>query len=295
MKLGLFFNLRNPPQWRRPWVDLYARTLDLIVGAEAIGADAVWFSEHHFFEDGYLPQPLTMAAAVAARTSRVRIGTAIVLAAIRHPMHLAEEAALVDIISGGRMELGIGAGYRKPYYDVVGADMDKRMGLTDKATVEVRRLLETDGVTPPPVQRPFPIWLGYQGPQGAARAGRLGVGLLTLNRASLEPYRNALAEAGHDPGTARMGGVIDLIVADDPERVREAVLPFVAYQANTYRRYGAEGTGAPEPKPVNEERLRQTFPVVTADEAVALITERTDGLPVEHIYPWASIAGMPDD
>ena len=81
MKVGLFFDLRNPPEWRRPWTEHYARTLELIEGAEAKGADAVWFSEHHFFEDGYLPQPLTMAAAVAARTTRVRIGTAITVAA----------------------------------------------------------------------------------------------------------------------------------------------------------------------------------------------------------------------
>ena len=121
LKVGLFFDLRNPPGWRRPWADHYAATLELIEGAEAKGADAVWLSEHHFFEDGYLPQPLTFAAAVAARTARVRIGTAITIAALRHPLHLAEEAAIVDILSAGRVELGIGASYRIPYYETVGA------------------------------------------------------------------------------------------------------------------------------------------------------------------------------
>src|SRR4051794_21651081 len=160
MKVGLFFDLRNPPGWRRPWADHYARTLELIKGAEAKGADAVWFSEHHFFEDGYLPQPLTFAAAVAARTSTVRIGTAITVAAMRHPVHVAEEAAIVDIVSGGRVELGIGASYRVPYYDLAGVPIARRYTATDGAVREVRRLLDEDGVTPPPVQRPFPIWLG---------------------------------------------------------------------------------------------------------------------------------------
>jgi alkanesulfonate monooxygenase SsuD/methylene tetrahydromethanopterin reductase-like flavin-dependent oxidoreductase (luciferase family) len=131
--------------------------------------------------------------------------------------------------------------------------------------------------------------------QGATRAGRLGTGLLTLNRASLEPYRAALAEHGHDPALARMGGVIDMVVTDDPERVREAVLPFYRYQQDTYRRYGLEGTGAPEPRPISEERLRAALAVVTPEDAVTAIRERTDGLPVEHVYLWASIAGMPDD
>jgi alkanesulfonate monooxygenase SsuD/methylene tetrahydromethanopterin reductase-like flavin-dependent oxidoreductase (luciferase family) len=295
LNVGLFFDLRNPPGWRRPWADHYARTLEVIEGAEAKGADAVWFSEHHFFEDGYLPQPLTFAAAAAARTKTVRIGTAITIAAIRHPVHLAEEAVVVDILSGGRLDLGFGASYRIPYYETVGVPFDRRYGATDRAVAEVRRLLDEDGVTPPPVQRPFPVWMGYQGPQGAVRAGRLGTGLLTLNRASLDPYRQALAEAGHDPGAARMGGVIDMVVADDPERAMAQVLPFYGYQQDSYRRYRLEGTGAPEPKPISDDRLRQALAVVTPADAVAAIRERTDGLPVEHVYLWASIAGMPDD
>ena len=80
-----------------------------------------------------------------------------------------------------------------------------------------------------------------------------------------------------------------------PSAVTERVLPFYAYQQNTYRRYGVEGTGAPEPKPISEERLRQALAVVTPADAVAAIKARTDGLPVEHVYLWASIAGMPDD
>ena len=75
----------------------------------------------------------------------------------------------------------------------------------------------------------------------------------------------------------------------------ERILPFFAYQQNTYRRYGVEGTGAAEPKPISEERLRQALAVLTPADAVAHIKARTDGLPVEYIYPWASIAGMPDD
>src|SRR5262245_58413988 len=111
MRLGIYFDLRNPAEWQRSPSALYRGTLDLVDEAERLGIDSVWFSEHHFFEDGYLPQPLTMAAAVAARTSRVGIGTAIIAAPLHKPIEIAEQAAVVDIISDGRLTIGVGAGY----------------------------------------------------------------------------------------------------------------------------------------------------------------------------------------
>lgn len=304
MKLGLFVDLRNPPPWRRPWAELYGQTLDLIADADGRGIDAVWFSEHHLFEDGYLPQPLTFAAAAAARTRRMRIGTAVLLAALRHPRHVAEEAAVVDLVSDGRLELGIGAGYRVPEYEAFGADISRKYGATDAAVAEIKRLLADDTAAPPPAQRPVPIWLGYQGPQGARRAGRLGVGLLTLDRRNLEPYREALAEAGHDPASARLGGVVDIVVADDPEATMARILPHYAYQQDSYRRSRVEGTDQPVPSPLTAEKLRAKMDrpnvagalhVLTPAEAVAELRARTDGLPVEHVYLWASVAAMPDD
>ena len=92
MRIGIYLDLRNPPQWRRPWAAHYAHALELCAEADRLGAGSVWLSEHHLFEDGYLPQPLTFAAAVAARTSQVRIGTAVLLAALRHPVQIVEEA-----------------------------------------------------------------------------------------------------------------------------------------------------------------------------------------------------------
>ncbi len=103
VQVGLFFDLRNPVQWARPWSELYGRTLELLEGAEAMGLRSAWFTEHHLFDDGYLPQPLTFAAAVAARTSRITIGTGVLLAALRPAPLVAEEAALVDQLSGGRL------------------------------------------------------------------------------------------------------------------------------------------------------------------------------------------------
>ena len=304
MKLGLYFDLRNPAPWARPWPEVYGRALDLVVEAERLGAASVWFSEHHLFSDGYLPQPLTFAAAAAARTTRMRIGTAVLLAALRPAALVAEEAAVIDQISGGRLELGIGAGYSVPEYELYNADITKRYGLTDAAVAEIRRLLDDGIVTPPAAQNPFPIWLGYQGPQGAKRAGRLGVGLLSLDRALLDPYREGLVEGGYDPATARTGGMLDIIVADDPEAAFERILPHYAHQLNSYRAAAVAGSGRDAPKEITVDKLRSGaaqkgqipgLRVLTPSDAVNAIREATDGSPVEHVYLWASVAGMPDD
>jgi alkanesulfonate monooxygenase SsuD/methylene tetrahydromethanopterin reductase-like flavin-dependent oxidoreductase (luciferase family) len=304
VKLGLYFDLRNPAPWARPWPEVYGRALDLVVEAERLGAASVWFSEHHLFTDGYLPQPLTFAAAAAARTSRVRIGTAVLVAALRPAALIAEEAAVIDQLSGGRLELGIGAGYSVPEYELYNADITKRYGLTDTAVAEIRRLLDEGIVTPPAAQYPFPIWLGYQGPQGAKRAGRLGVGLLSLDRALLDPYREGLVEGGHDPAIARTGGMLDIIVADDPEAAFERILPHYAHQLNSYRAAAVAGSGRDAPKEITVEKLRSGaaqkgqipgLRVLTPSDAVNAIREATDGSPVEHVYLWASVAGMPED
>lgn len=304
MKLGLYFDLRNPAPWARPWPEVYGRALDLVVEAERLGAASVWFSEHHLFTDGYLPQPLTFAAAAAARTSRVRIGTAVLVAALRPAALVAEEAAVIDQLSGGRLELGIGAGYSVPEYELYNADIAKRYGLTDAAVAEIRRLLDDGIVTPPAAQNPFPLWLGYQGPQGAKRAGRLGVGLLSLDRSLLDPYREGLIEGGHDPAIARTGGMLDIIVADDPEEAFERILPHYAHQLNSYRAAAVAGSGRDAPKEITVEKLRggaaqkgqiPGLRVLTPTDAVTAIREATEGSPVEHVYLWASVAGMPDD
>jgi alkanesulfonate monooxygenase SsuD/methylene tetrahydromethanopterin reductase-like flavin-dependent oxidoreductase (luciferase family) len=303
VKLGLFFDLRNPEPWAAPWADVYARNLELVERAEQGGLGSVWFTEHHLFADGYLPQPLTFLAAVAARTRTITIGTAVLLAALRPAPLVAEEVAVVDQISGGRLQLGIGAGYSPREFELYDRDLSKRYGLTDAAVAEIRRLLDDGVVTPPAAQRPFPIWLGYQGPQGARRAGRLGVGLLSLDQRLLEPYREGLIEGGHDPASARTGGMLDIVVADDPEATLARILPHHLHQANTYAECAVAGTGT-APRVLTAEKVmgRSTAPgqipglrVMTPGDAAAAIREATAGAPVEHVYLWASVAGMPGD
>jgi alkanesulfonate monooxygenase SsuD/methylene tetrahydromethanopterin reductase-like flavin-dependent oxidoreductase (luciferase family) len=300
VNVGVYFDLRNAPPWPQDPARLYGFTLELCEEAERLGAHSVWLSEHHLFDDGYLPQPLTFAAAVAARTTRVRIGTAVLLAPLHAAVEIAEQVAVVDLVSNGRVELGLGAGYRVPEFDLFGVDLAQRYPLTEARVAELRAIWAEGRVTPAPVQPRLPIWLGYQGPQGARRAGRMGEGLLSATAALYEPYAAGLREGGHDAFQARMAGSFQAFVTDDPDRDWPVVSRHLAYQLDSYRRAMVEGTDAPVPKAVDPERVRArdsdaplaSFVYGTPDEVADVIRRRTAGAPVETMFFWVSIGGM---
>jgi len=300
MKVGAWFDLRNPPGWQLPWADHYAFTLEMCEEAERVGLSSVWFSEHHGFEDGYLPQPLTFAA--AARTRTIRIGTSIVIAPLRAPAQLAEEAALVDILSGGRLDLGLGAGYRIPEYALFDADMPSRFRTLDARVGEIRALWASGKVTPAPVQADLPIWMGYHAAKGAHRTGRNGERLLTVDPAIWSAYREGLEAGGHPLSRGIMSGAISGHVTDDPERDWPLIAPRLAYQWDSYYRYGVEGTDRPPPPPTDPEKLRANglthptgkgFLVAGPEEWARQLRTYLDGVPVDTVFFVASTAGLP--
>jgi len=303
MKLGIYLDMRNPARWQTPWTELYHSTIDLVVEAEQRGADAVWLTEHHGFDDGYLSQPLAFAAALAARTRSMRIGTAVVLAPLRHALHIAEEAALVDVLSAGRLELGLGAGYVRSEFQAFGADEAKRYMSTEATVCRLQEWFASGMLRPAPVQSDVPIWLGYQGPRGARRAGALGVNLLSLDRNLYTHYAQGRADAGAD-GVGRVGGVVNLLLTRDPETARELLLPHLAYHLNSYRAALSADRAERQPRLLDVDELRREFQTTGAacgyrildpQQAIAYLEATTDGLPVEHLLFWCRIGGMPDE
>jgi len=302
MRLGLYVDMRNAPHRHRPWAQHYGRWLERIEEADRLGCPHVWLTEHHFFDDGYLPQVWTMAAAIAARTKRIRIGSAVALLPLHSAVETAEQVALADILSDGRIEPGFGVGYRKPEYKAFEGDFKHRYGVFRRRIAEMRALWgEQEGaeraITPAPIQKPVPMWGGFGGPQGARLAGELGLGLQSILAELLDPYLEGLEAGGHDRGSARMGGQVELFVTDDPKRAWAEIGDHVIYRWASYNRHMFQGTSreANPPQHFDPAEIRRQFLLGTPDELAVRIRERTAGLPVTDLCVWADYPGLSDE
>ena len=147
IRFGLWYDFRNPAQWHQSSDRLYAEIFDQIAWADDNGFDDVWLSEHHFIEDGYLPSILPVAAAIAARTGRIRIISGVLLMPFHNPVRLAEDIAVVDVISGGRFELGVGVGFKLEEFESFGIPFKERGARTNQSLEIIRRALARETVT----------------------------------------------------------------------------------------------------------------------------------------------------
>ena len=229
------YDCRRTPDSGLSMTDVYAATLDQSVLADQLGFDHVWFTEHHFLADGYLPAFQPLAGAIAARTKRIRISTDIALLPLYHPIRLAEEMSVLDHLSHGRMELGIGMGYVPQEFAAFGVPLKNRVSMTEEA-IDILRLAWADGpfsyegrryvltdvdVHPKPVQPGGPpLWIAAMSEPGAQRAARFGTNLLPQGKREevLDPYRAAVAAGGDDPDERRVGIIRSFHVSDDRER-----------------------------------------------------------------------------
>src|SRR5918998_5107799 len=176
MRVGFgYLTAQHHPDDSRTDVEIYREAIDIAVELEAAGFDSVWTSEHHFVDDGYMPSQLPVLAAIAARTSRIPLATGVLLAPMFGPLHLAEDAATVDVISDGRLILGLGIGWRDEEFSAFGVPAGERASRLEGHLAVLRqawsdglvtgddRHFRYDGVevTPKPVQAGGPpIWLG---------------------------------------------------------------------------------------------------------------------------------------
>jgi len=207
---------QRDPRDSRSDADVYADLLSLCAEAERLGYDAVWVTEHHFVDDGYMPSLLPVCAAIAARTARVRIGTGVLLAPLYHPLRLAEDAATVDLISRGRLVLGLGAGYRDEEFAGLGVPRAGSAAALEATIATLRRAWSGEPVAVgegSPVRvtpRPHapagpPIWLGARKRPGIRRAARTAQGFLAARvtpeefAAQVRVLREELAVQGRDP------------------------------------------------------------------------------------------------
>ena len=250
MKITLAFNMRAP-SWGPPAADLYAAALDISAWGDGLGFSSILLSEHHNTEDGYLPSPIVMAGAVGGRTSRVDVKISVVLATLMHPIHLAEDLAVADLLTGGRLHVTLGAGYRKAEFLPFGVDWKKRPSLMTE-TVETLRAAWTGEefvfrgtpvrVLPRPA-RPGgpPLALGGTSEGSARRAAALDLDYEPLGAQFYEVYLDELDKLGKERPRRPAGGAVPfprwIGVARDPEAYWSEVGRHVLHNVNEYAGY----------------------------------------------------------
>ena len=305
------FDMRAHPQGP-PLQVLYAAALEMAEWAETRGCMAVQVSEHHASPDGYLPVPFVLAAGIAARTKTLPIQVAAVLVPLHDPLELAEQMAVLDILSGGRISHVCAVGYREEEYAMFGRDMKGR-GKRMEVCLEVLRQafsgqpFEYEGrqvqVTPAPMTPGGPLLLMGGGSKIAVRrAARFGMGMITQGGdASLEEvYLEACREAGTTPGlfvNPPLGVAVHSgFVARDPDRAWAEMGPYLLHDAQMYASWFGGAATATKSVASNVEELRAeegSYRIFTPEGAVEHIRNTgmlptqplCGGLPPELAWP----------
>ena len=306
---GLWYDFRQKPPLG-DYARFYAECLEEIEEGERLGFTGVWLSEHHFVDDGYLPSPLVVAAAIAARTERVRIGTNVLLLPMHHPLRVAEDAAVVDLVSGGRFILGVGQGYVQHEFETLGFDRKFRPSLFEEGIEVIRQAWEEGHVgyegrrwrfddlpfEPRPSGR-LPIYIGASAGPAIDRAARLADGFLaSVGGGALAEIHKKVREALARHGRAEedfpyvASGVA--YVHESPGRAREVVAPAIAYQRSRYAEWGTD-RGKEKPGPISPEDLPwERYLVGDPDEVAEGLIRLHQEAPYDHFCFWARLPGV---
>ena len=313
LRFGVAHDFRCPPGSDYSLADVYAQTIEQVALLDRLGLDLVWFSEHHFVEDGYLPNFVPVAGAVAAVTTSVRISTDIALLPFAHPIRLAEDMAILDQLSNGRMELGIGLGYAPHEFRAFGIPRSRRVSLTEEC-VDILKLSWRDGgdapfsyagkryqftdvnVMPKPVQPGGPpLWMASTSPASVARAVRFDTHLLPQGPRSivLDKWRDQTSAAGRNPDDYRIGIIRSVLVTDDAERDWPRIREAERYRMRVYGRFfeeaGLGGRGAFE----ETDRIPQRPIVGDVDHCVSELTSFITEYGLTDVVSWGSAPGLP--
>jgi len=248
MKLILRHDMRSAPIGASHR-ELFKAALDQCVWAENMGFDLVMTHEHHT-DDGYMPAPITFAAAIAGRTTKIRIQVLVAILPLYHPLRLAEDLAVLDLVSEGRADVVLGLGYRPSEYEMFGVNFKVRGKLLDEG-IEVLKQAWTGEpfdyrgtsvrVTPRPFRQPRPpIILGGNSVPAALRAARVADGFIPPdNPEILEIYLKECSRIGKEPGESELSAHSGIVayISEDPDRAWERVGPYLLYANNAYSKF----------------------------------------------------------
>lgn len=307
-KLSVYLDFRSRPG-EPPTAADYDDGVRLVQAAERLGFAHVWTTEQHGVDDGYLPAQLPMLAALARETSTIRLGTAVILLPLTHPRRILEEACVVDVLSHGRLTLGLGAGNYPNEFRIFGADPRDRRHAMDEGVAFIKSGL-SGGVLPdgspvnvPPVQRPIPLVLGglLRGP--ADRAARLADGHFAysyldpeqeLTRFYRETMRPALERNGREQGFRLIFASV-IWASDDAEREwRETVGPAFIYQQRKYAEWeeGMSSAGGYAFSD-NVDDLRRRLLIGRPSQIAERLLALREAYPFDEVVVWVRLPGVP--
>ena len=333
MKLSLFTEVQCPPGSSPA-----ARLNDLLAQAERadeLGFDGLWISEIHFQpEFSVLSAPYPVLAAISQRTQRLRLGVAVNILAVHHPVHVAEQAAMLDLLSGGRMDFTIGRGHpHTRVYEGFGANREDSRSMMEESLQIIHGAwsagpLEFHGrfydipeimVNPKPVQKPHPpIYSANTSVDGVEFAAQLGLNTFlpvhTLSRERLkglaETYWGRLRAHGHDRSRRELGLLVPIHLADSQEEARrqgrQGIMDYyrvIAKTRNEYRewltRRGLDGAKRLPPVPwegMGFEEICAEHAILNDPEgAVAELEALLDDTQATHLLCWMNIGSMTHD
>jgi len=283
IRLSLRYDLRAP-SFGPPAGELYAAALEQCTWAEEHGFGTVTLTEHHGADDGYCPSPLVMAAAVCGRTRSLRVLVAALILPLYDPIRLAEDLAVLDLASGGRVDLVIGAGYRAEELAMFGHSLDDRVPLVEEGIAVLRAAWSGSEVsyrgrrmriTPRPLRPRGPaLLMGGATKAAARRAARLGDAFIPVDPTLWPTYEAACQELGRDPGPPPPpSGPLFVHVADDPDAAWARIAPHALHETNSYGAWlAAADEGVARYSPTDDAdalRASGVYAVWTPDECLA--------------------------
>src|SRR5437763_13333737 len=305
MHFGLRFDFRNPDFADTSMADRYAAALEMAEWADRSGCTTIAVSEHHGSPDGYLPSPIPMLAAMAARTSDVRFMVAALIAPFHDPLRLAEDIVVLDNLSRGRVDLIVAWGDVHEEFATVDVPMNERGKRLSEAVGTLRaaftgRPFDYRGrkvhVTPAPFRPGGPtLLLGGSSEPAARRAAHIADGFIPSVPQVWEFYRDEVQKLGRpDPGSSPLSGNEVVALADDPDKGWEQMAPFFLHETNGYGVWQAEDDIASPYRTIADvDELRATGQYRVLAPAQFVEEQRSSPFPFAYFHPLCG--GMPID
>ena len=316
MKFGFVEDFRNPPEFRQPGPELYRALLAQVRRGEELGYDNVWLTEHHFTVDDYSPAVMPAAAAIAAATSQIRIGSFVLLMPFANPIRVAEDVIFVDILSNGRFDLGLGQGYAPEEFDAFQIPKKERSARLAEGVELIRRLWTEENVTfdgaytktksmtlrPRPVQNPPPLWIGARAEKAVRRVARAGAHLMaTLGPDPAPWYVDELKACGRNPDDFSIAQLRMVYVADTEDQAWADAEPHIHAMMEYYGKILAQANDVPGDDAMwkfqRTDRLRDTgfgraVMIGTPDQVARKIEAFQKDFRCTHFVMATQLAGM---